>query len=1073
MSSIERVIGADNLWLIESLYEQYLKDPASVDASWRQYFKEQGEGTNFARHPTRSQTIFRPAAGLVPGRSSAGPSAAAASKDPVALARLPFVQRAALFRALPQDAQLVVAGAVEEITLKAGGALFCVDELPDGMYIVTQGVVRVERGGQVVARLGAGEVVGEMALMDSRPRSADAIAETPLSALRLSPAVFERLLNEHGELARGLFHLVVERLRQTTARQELVDQLIRSYRSRGHIIANLDPLGRRPTTHPELELGYHGLSEADLDLQFSTRSMGGGMMTLRQIVRRLANTYCRTIGVQFMHIDNPRIKSWLQARMEASENRLQLTRSEQIRILTKLTDAETFETFVHKKFLGARRFSLEGAESLIPLLDTAIEQASQHGVKQLVVGMAHRGRLNVLVNILGKGAQRIFKEFEDIDDPNKPGKGDVKYHLGFSSDCQTSTGSSVHLSLCFNPSHLEFVGPVVQGRVRAKQDRAADPERKRVLPLVIHGDAAFAGQGVVQEMLNQSELAGYACGGTVHIIVNNQVGFTTPPESARSSTYSTDVAKMLEIPIFHVNGEDPEGVTQTIRLAMEFRAAFGRDVVIDMYCYRRLGHNEGDEPTFTQPVMYQWIQKQPTVRQVYLENLVKMGGISREEAEEIVVRCRNRLEEELVRAKSGQSLVVDTPAASDVRDAWTKYYGGADAKVPDVETGVGKAQLSALMEAQTNLPADFHPHPKIQRLLEQRREMGAGGKPLDWGAAEALAYASLLVEGAPVRLSGQDCGRGTFSHRHAVLHDYQDGHIYTPLQNLQPEQARFGIWDSPLSETAVLGFDYGYSLDFPDALVIWEAQFGDFGNGAQVIIDQFIVASEQKWKRLSGLVMLLPHGFEGQGPEHSSARLERYLSMSADDNIQVCQPTTPAQIFHLLRRQVHRKIRKPLIVMSPKSLLRHPAAVSSLEELTTGRFARVLPDAMGVPMAAAKHVVVCSGKVYYDLIAERQSRNINDVAVIRAEQLYPFPEQEMATVLAQYADNKPVFWLQEEPRNMGAWPRLAMQYGDRLMNKWPLTCISRAASASPATGSATRHKTEQAAILDRALTGNA
>ena len=708
MSNLSQRVDADSLWLLESFYEQFLKNPDSLEPGWREYFTSLNANAvgSVARAPHGPQTLFRPQAAVAAqGRVGTDDLPTEATRDPVALGRLPFIQRVTLFRDLPRNAQLLVASSAEEASFNAQTALFNAEDVADGMYIVTQGNVRVERGGQVVARLGPGEVVGEMALMDARPRSADVIADTPVTALRLSRGVFEKLINRHGELARGLFHLAGERMRQTTARQELVDQLIRSYRSRGHMIANLDPLGRRPTSHPELELGYHGLSESDLDLQFSTRSMGGGMMTLRQIVRRLHNTYCRTIGVQFMHIDNPRLKSWLQAHMEESENRLTLSRTDQIRVLTKLTDAETFETFVHKKFIGAKRFSLEGAESLIPLLDTAIEQAATHGVTQIVLGMAHRGRLNVLVNILGKSAQRIFQEFDDIDRGEGRARGDVKYHLGFSSDVHTSSGRSVHLSLCFNPSHLEFVNAVAAGRTRAKQDRINDAPRKHALPIIIHGDAAFAGQGVVQEMLNMSELPGYTVGGTVHIIVNNQVGFTTPPESARSSPYATDVARLLEIPIFHVNGEDPEGVAQTIRLALEFRAAFGRDVIIDMYCYRRLGHNEGDEPTFTQPVMYQWISKQPTVRQVYLENLAKMGGISREEAEEIVVRCRARLEEELAAARRGASQVTDRSASSNVRDAWQGFHGGPDNSVPDVDTGVPEGQLSALMEAQTNLPS--------------------------------------------------------------------------------------------------------------------------------------------------------------------------------------------------------------------------------------------------------------------------------------------------------------------------------------------------------------------------------
>ncbi|HET6343460.1 MAG TPA: 2-oxoglutarate dehydrogenase E1 component, partial [Myxococcota bacterium] len=723
-------------------------------------------------------------------------------------------------------------------------------------------------------------------------------------------------------------------------------------------------------------------------------------------------------------------------------------------------------TFLQTKFVGQKRFSLEGGESVIALLDRVLSRAAEDELDEVCIGMPHRGRLNVLANIMGKSPRKIFAEFEDANPFAKPGRGDVKYHLGYSFDRPTNAGGQVHLSLCFNPSHLEFVGPVAAGRVRAKQDRIADSKRQRVLGIVIHGDAAFSGQGVVQEMFNMSGLPGYATGGTLHIVVNNQVGFTTPPEMERSSPYATDVARMLEIPIFHVNGEDPESVTQVVRLALEFRAAFGRDVVIDMYCYRKLGHNESDEPSFTQPIMYKLISEKPGVRQVYLDNLIKLGGVTREEGEEIAVQCRNRLEEELARAKRGDGLKTD-----ENQGPWAHFKGGADHAVPDVGTGVAKERLTALMTAQCELPADFRPHPKIVKLLETRREMGRGERPLDWGGAEALAFASLLAEGAHVRLSGQDSGRGTFSHRHAVLHDYEDGRLYMPLAHLGGEQGALEIWDSPLSETGVLGFDYGYSLDAPDALVMWEAQFGDFVNGAQVIIDQFIVSCEQKWQRLSGVVLLLPHGFEGQGPEHSSARLERFMNLAAEDNIQVAYPTTPAQVFHLLRRQVRRPIRKPLVVLTPKSLLRHPQAVSSLDELATGTFQRVIPETGDIPPAKTRRILLCSGKIYYDLLAARQERGIQDVAIVRVEQLYPSVERALQPVLSTYPAGTPVLWVQEEPLNQGAWPTLGLKLGHTLFDKWPLTVAARDEAASPACGSATRHKHEQAALLDRALGG--
>ncbi len=855
---------------------------------------------------------------------------------------------------------------------------------------------------------------------------------------------------------------------EAIVRQDRVDQLIRAYRVRGHMVAQIDPLGIREEEQPELDPAFYGLTDEDLDRQFSTASMAGAQVrTLREIIDCLRGTYCRMIGVQFMHIDDLNVRCWLQERMESSQNRVAITRQEQLRILTRLTDAVIFEEFIQKKFIGAKSFSLQGSESLIPLLDLAIEYAGERGVTEVVLAMAHRGRLNVLANIMGKSPQRIFREFEDVDPELHHGGGDVKYHLGFSTDWTTGSGKNVHISLCFNPSHLAYVSPVALGRLRAKQDRCKDYLGDRGMGIIIHGDAAFAGQGVTQETLNLSQLRGYHVGGTIHIVVNNQIGFTTSPSDARSSMYATDAAKLLQVPIFHVNGEDPEAVAQVVQLALDFRTTFKRDVIIDMYGYRRFGHNEGDEPGFTQPLLYQAIAARKSVREGYLEHLLRLGEITREEADRIAGERRQNLEAELAVARSD----LYTPLTTNPSKIWKRYVGGPEQNSPDVPTGVERARLSELLEAQTRLPEDFRPHPKIERALKQRAEMARGERGLDWAAAEALALASLATEGYRIRMSGQDCERGTFSHRHAVLHDYRDGHTYCPLRNLSPDQAPIEIFNSPLCETGVLGFEYGYSLDWPDGLVVWEAQFGDFANAAQVIIDQFIVSAEDKWKRLSGLVLLLPHGFEGQGPEHSSARLERFLVLAAEDNIQVVYPTTPAQYFHMLRRQVLRTWRKPLVVMTPKSLLRHPEATSPLDELATGQFHRVLSDSHDRPGEAIARVLLCSGKLYYELEKERRDMERHDVAILRLEQLYPLPTAELEEALSQFKEGTPVYWVQEEPENMGAWRYLRVHLGDRLFNRLPLAGICRAASASPATGSKNSHVLEQRAILDAAFGG--
>ena len=854
------------------------------------------------------------------------------------------------------------------------------------------------------------------------------------------------------------------RSEQAVGPQDRVDKMVRSHRVRGHMIAAIDPLGLPRPAPPELDPAYHGLSPDDFSQPVSPNTLSGGeASTVGAVFRRLRNTYCRSIGAQFMHIDDEQVREWLQERMESSENRRTLSRDEQLRILTRLTDAVMFEEFIQKKFVGAKSFSLEGSESLIPLLGLALEQAAADDIDEVVLGMAHRGRLNVLANIMGKSPQQIFREFEDVDPHLHSGQGDVKYHLGFSSDWQATTGRNVHISLCFNPSHLEFVNPVAVGRMRAKQDRHKDYQRERGLTILMHGDAAFAGEGVVQETLNLSELDGYTVGGTIHVIVNNQIGFTTPPEQSRSSVYASGLGKMLRIPIFHVNGEDPEAVAQVIHLAMEFRKTFKRDLVIDMYGYRRWGHNEGDEPLFTQPVLYRAISKRKNVREGYLEHLLTLGGIGREEADKIAHERRTHLEEELSAARSDEFVHREYRATG----LWSGYKGGPE-PADDVETYVKKDRLAALMEKLTRVPDDFQPDRRIKRLLNSRREMGRGERPLDWSTAESLAFATLAVEGFRIRMTGQDAERGTFSQRHAALHDKEDGRVRVPLQHLMRSQAAVDIFNSPLSEAGVLGFEYGYSLDWPDGLVVWEAQFGDFVNAAQVIIDQFISSAEDKWNRLSGLVMLLPHGFEGQGPEHSSARIERFLTQAAEDNMQIVYPTTPAQYFHLLRRQILRPWRKPLVVFTPKSLLRHSSAVSSLDELAHGRFERVIGESRE-NYKDVDRVLLCSGKIYYDLMAAREKTGRGDIAILRVEQLYPLADRFIEEALSPFAEGTRVYWVQEEPENMGAWRYMRIRFGEKLRGKWPLHGIYRPESASPATGSHASHDLEQQEIIDEAF----
>ena len=848
--------------------------------------------------------------------------------------------------------------------------------------------------------------------------------------------------------------------------QDRVDQLVRAYRVRGHLMAEIDPLGRPRPGLPELDPNFYHLTEEDMDRSFSTDTIEGPQsMSLRQIIKRLRNTYCRSIGVQFMHMDDLRVRQWLQVRMEGCENRIQLDRRQQLRIYRQMTNAAVFEEFIQKRFLGAKSFSLEGSESLIPLVEMAIERAAAQDIRDCVLAMAHRGRLNVLANVMGKSPQRIFREFADMDPELHVGRGDVKYHLGHSTDYKAANGKSIHLTLCFNPSHLEFVNPVAIGRMRSRQDRGGDRSRQHGMVILIHGDAAFAGEGIIQETLNLSELDAYRVGGTLHVIVNNQIGFTTGPRESRSCMYATDVAKMLQIPIFHVNGEDPEAVAQVVNLAMDFRREFQRDVVIDMYCFRRRGHNEADEPAFTQPALYRVIEKRPSAHESYLEKLLKLGEVTADEAKQIAEQQHAKLAADLSVAKSDDYVHKD-----DVGGMWALYIGGRERDAAEVETGVRRDVLESLLMRLVALPEGFQPHAKIGRLLENRVQMAAGSMPLDWSAGEALAYASIAMQGLRIRISGQDSQRGTFSHRHAVIHDAITDETYCPLEHLGPDQAPVEIFNSPLSEAGVLGFEYGYSLDCPEGLVIWEAQFGDFVNAAQVVIDQFIVSAEDKWNRLSGITMLLPHGFEGQGPEHSSARLERFLSLCAKDNIQVAQPTTPAQLFHLLRRQVLRVWRKPLVVMTPKSLLRNPACVSSLDDLVKGSFQRVLPDTLDTPARDIHRVLLCSGKVAYELEKRRQEIGRRDVAIIRVEQLYPLPRQALEEALAAYTPGTPVVWVQEEPENMGSWRFVRIHFGEKLFDRFPFSGVCRQSAASPATGSKKSHDMEQNELLSAAFT---
>jgi len=840
--------------------------------------------------------------------------------------------------------------------------------------------------------------------------------------------------------------------------QAKVSQLVQTYRDYGHLRADLDPLGLVGRAE-RFTLDTFGLGEADLGRRCSDPD-GKGDLTLRELVARLEETYCRTLGVELAHMHDQELRRWLEQRMERTKNRIALPADVKKRLFEKVVEAEGFEQFVATKFLGAKRFSVEGAEGLLPLFELLVDRATGHGVRNLVVGMAHRGRLNVLANVIGKPAKDIFAEFRDQAIVNSAG-GDVKYHLGYSSDRETPDGVPFHLSLSFNPSHLEWINTVVQGRVRAKQDRYRDLERIRTVPVLLHGDAAFAAQGIVAEALQMSELEAYSVGGTIHVIVNNQVGFTTSPRDARSTTYCTGPARMLQIPVLHVNGEDLEAIAQAVLLAVDFRQRFHRDVVIDLWAYRRHGHNEGDEPSFTQPVMYRAISRRPTLKALLAERLVKEGVLTAADAEELVAKHRARLEE-AYHLSAKQAVQAGAQAMGGF---WKDFKGGHAAK-DDAVTAVALDRLKEAGRTLATVPQGFRIHPKLAKVLEARAQMARGEKPLDWAMGEALALGTLAWEGTRVRLVGQDVRRGTFSHRHAVLNDVESGNPYSPLSHLHAGQGPVEIRDSLLSEAAALGYEYGYSLEMPDALTIWEAQFGDFVNGAQVIIDQFLSSGEQKWNRLSGLVLLLPHGMEGQGPEHSSARLERFLELSVGENWRVVNVTTPAQYFHALRRQVRSAWRKPLVVMSPKSLLRHAQAVSPLADCAEGAFRAVLPDDEADPRAVTR-VVLCSGKLYYDLLAARTAQQAGHVALVRVEQLYPLDVAGVLDSIGRFRTGVELVWAQEEPSNMGAWDHVDRHLSPRLPSR--LELVGRAPSASPAAGSATRHKLEQEQLVREAL----
>ncbi len=854
------------------------------------------------------------------------------------------------------------------------------------------------------------------------------------------------------------------------SKQISVQSLIAAYRSLGVRVANLDPLQRseRPVI-PELDPAFYGLSEADLDRVYAatnTYFTKADSMTLRDLLKALRDTYCRSIGAEFMHISNPTAKRWIQERLESTYGTPSFNAEEKRNILQQLTEAEGLERYLHTKYVGQKRFSLEGGESFIAAMDEVVNHGGASGVQEIIVGMAHRGRLNMLVNIMGKMPADLFAEFEGKH-PDGLTDGDVKYHNGFSSDLSTR-GGPVHLSLAFNPSHLEIVNPVVEGSTRARQDRRGDTEGKQVLPVLVHGDAAFAGQGVVMETLNLAQTRGYGTGGTLHIVINNQIGFTTSdPRDTRSTLYCTDVVKMIEAPVFHVNGDDPEAVVFVTQLALDYRMKFNHDVVVDIVCFRKLGHNEQDTPSLTQPLMYKKIGKHPGTRKLYADKLVAQGVLQPEEPDTMVKAYRQLLDD-------GQRTIepVLTDFKSKYATDWTPFL---DAKWTDhADTGVPLAELKRIGEKLTTVPEGFTVHPLVNRLLNDRRAMARGEARVDWGMGEHLAFATLVASGYPVRITGQDSGRGTFTHRHAVLHDqnrerWDDG-SYIPLQNVSENQAPFTVIDSVLSEEAVLAFEYGYAAAEPNTLTIWEAQFGDFVNGAQVVIDQFITSGEAKWGRHCGLTMMLPHGYEGQGPEHSSARIERFLQLCADNNIQCVQPTTGAQIFHLLRRQMIRQFRKPLVIFTPKSLLRNKEATSPLEDLANGTFQTVIGETDStIDPAGVTRLIVCSGKVYYDLVNARKEAGRSDIAILRIEQLYPFGHKAFEAEFSKYPNVKEVVWAQDEPQNQGPWFYIQHHLYEHMTEGQKLGYAGRPASASPAVGYLAKHVEQQRALLDAAM----
>ena len=863
-----------------------------------------------------------------------------------------------------------------------------------------------------------------------------------------------------------------EKRLEEIAKQAAVFQMINAYRVRGHLIADLNPLGVQPGYHPELDPATYGLTIWDLERDFiSNLAAKPGeavrVATLREILETLRQTYCGRLGCEYMHIQHPEEKRWLQERMEPQANHWPIEEETRRRLLTRLLQGESFENFLHTRFVGQKRFSLEGGESAMVILDELLERAASAGVQEVVVGMAHRGRLNVLSNLVGKSMAQVFGEFEGNVDPEMTqGSGDVKYHLGASGIQRTAQGREIKVSLSPNPSHLEAVNPVVEGIVRAKQTRMGDESRDKVLPVLVHGDSAFAGQGVVAETLNLSLLKGYTTGGTVHLVINNQIGFTTTPDEARSSNYCTDVARTVQAPIFHVNGDDPEACLRAIQIAFDYRQRFKKDAVIDMICYRKYGHNEGDDPSYTQPLMYKKVKDHPSVATLYAERLLREKVITKD----WVDRSRRRIQDEMNAAHEEAVRRGEKWELQEVSDP-------EEAKLPPIHatTAVDEDLIERVVDGLTSFPSGFTLHPKLKGFIEKRKDLLKGGSA-DWALGEALAFGTLVLEGVPVRLSGQDSGRGTFSQRHLEYFDHQTAQVYTPMMHLAPNQARFEVVDSSLSEYGVMGFDFGYSLGDPLALTLWEAQFGDFANGAQIMIDQFISSCEAKWGQPSGLTLLLPHGYEGQGPEHSSARIERFLQLCAENNMQVCNPTTPGQYFHLLRRQMfggadRRGLRKPLVIFTPKSLLRHPKCVSPLRDFTGGRFESVLGDVSDVSPDRVSKVLLCSGKIYYELLAARQQReDAWNVAIVRLEQMYPWPQEELDNILWRYPSTSDIVWVQEEPRNMGPW----MFVRDKLQpmldkSRRTLQYVGRPEAASPSTGSSKRHAQEQAAILEDAF----